>query len=75
MSRDDVARYGRAFDQLLTCAAGTDPVAACATGWINDLGPLLPGTSRRGVLPMLTHYFDTLLRTAPAERQRHCSAG
>lgn len=69
MSREDFARYRRAFDRLLACAASDDTVAACGTRWVEDLGTLLPAASARSVTPMLGHYFAQRLR-APAEAQR-----
>lgn len=67
MSRADFDRYRSAFDRLLACAASDKAVAACAEGWLADLGPLLPAGSQRVVLGMLGHYLTQRLR-APAEK-------
>lgn len=72
MSRDDFRRYLGALDQLLACAASERPVAECSSGWIADLGPLLPSASQRSIAPMLGHYFEQRLRAPGEQRQRYC---
>lgn len=73
MGRGDFQRYRAAFEQLLTCAQGDQPVATCSAGWTKDLGPLLPAGSERVVQGMLQHYFGSHLRADAAERQRQCA--
>jgi glyoxylase-like metal-dependent hydrolase (beta-lactamase superfamily II) len=72
MTRDDFRRYRGALDSLLSCAASERAVAECSTGWISDLGPLLPEASRRSVAPMLRHYFEQHLRAPGGQRDRYC---
>jgi glyoxylase-like metal-dependent hydrolase (beta-lactamase superfamily II) len=74
MSRADFLRWRGAFDGLLACAASERPVADCAAGWTEALGPLLPGASARSVAPMLGYYFQALLRAPEAQRGRFCAA-
>jgi len=74
LGREDFGRYARAFGRLLDCAAGDTSVATCATGWIGDLGPLLPAASHGTVAPMLNHYLGTRLRVPAAEQRRFCAA-
>lgn len=72
MSREDFGRYARAFNRLLDCAAGDKGVSVCAAGWVEDLGPLLPGASQRSAEGMLGYYFESLLRAPPAQREGFC---
>lgn len=72
MSRDDFKHYLGALDRLLSCAASDRTVAECSSGWIADLGPLLPAASQRSIAPMLGHYFEDRLR-APARQNRDCT--
>lgn len=74
MDGDTFRRYGRAFGRLVDCAASEATVAACAAGWADDIGTLLPEGSRRGAEAMLAHYFDAVLRAPAAARRRHCPA-
>jgi len=74
MSRNDFKRYVGALDRLLICAASERTVAECSTGWISDLGPLLPAASQRSVAPMLGHYFQERLRASAAQRDRYCKS-
>ncbi|MBL8346760.1 MAG: MBL fold metallo-hydrolase [Rubrivivax sp.] len=74
MDAETFRRYVRAYGRLVDCSASQDSVAACATRWAEDLGPLLPEASRRGAEAMLGHYFETVLRAPPPQRRRHCPA-
>lgn len=73
MSRDDFKRYLGALDRLLSCAASDRSVSECSTGWITDLGPLLPAASQRSIAPMLGHYFEERLRAPGAAQNRYCT--
>jgi glyoxylase-like metal-dependent hydrolase (beta-lactamase superfamily II) len=72
MSRDDFKRYLGALDRLLSCAASDRTVAECSSGWIADLGPLLPAAAQRSIEPMLGHYFKERLRVSADQRLRDC---
>ena len=67
--------YRIAFDGLLACAAGDTSVADCATRWERDLGSLLPEPQHRLSRMLLDYYFQNVLRTEPAKRDRYCRAG
>ena len=73
MSRDEFKRYLGALDRLLSCAASDRTVAECSTGWIADLGPLLPAASQRSIAPMLGHYFEQRLRAPATPQNRDCT--
>ena len=73
MDRHTFRGYVRAFGRLVDCAASERAVAACASGWAEDLGPLLPAPSRRGAEAMLGHYFEAVLRAPSAQRRRFCA--
>jgi len=72
MSRDDFRRWRGAFERLLVCAAGDRPAGDCASGWIADLGPLLPASSQRVAAGMLQSYFSASLRADAGRRARWC---
>ena len=72
MSRADFKRYRGALDHLLACAASERTVAECSTGWVADLGPLLPAAAQRSIAPMLGHYFQERLRTPAEQGRRYC---
>ena len=61
------------LDHLLACAASERTVAECSTGWVADLGPLLPAASQRSIAPMLGHYFEERLRAPGAAQNRYCT--
>lgn len=73
LDRAGFQRYQQALGGLLACAAGPSTVAACAQGWIDALGPMLPALAQRSVGPMLTHYFEARLRVPPETAARHCA--
>lgn len=74
MSREDFRRYRMAFERLLDCADGDQPVSACSAGWIADLGPLLPPSAQAEAREMIDDYFTEHLRAAPAKRDLYCQA-
>lgn len=74
MRHAQFGRYRRAFDGLLACAAGDASVADCAARWESDLGPLLPDNQRRLSRMLLDYYFQSVLRAAPAKRDKYCRA-
>lgn len=73
LDRSGFERYRQAFGRLLSCAAGPATEAECAAGWIDDLGPLLPGELRRSVAPMLGYYLKHTLRADTATLQERCN--
>lgn len=72
LSREDFGRYRQGFDTLLRCAGGNEPAAACITGWITALGPLLPEAQHGTARAYLGYYLDEHLRAAPAKAAAHC---
>ena len=72
MSRPDLGRWRTAFDRLLACAASDATVAACADGWIADLGPLLPEADGPLARELLGHYVPEVLRAPPARVAERC---
>jgi glyoxylase-like metal-dependent hydrolase (beta-lactamase superfamily II) len=60
LDRDGFARWRRAFDGLLQCAAGEAPAEACATGWIEAAGPLLAGHPEAFTRDLLGYYVQHL---------------
>ena len=75
MTHAQFRTYRIAFDGLLACAAGEADVAECATRWERDLGSLLPEPQHRLSRMLLDYYFQNVLRTEPAKRDRYCRAG
>lgn len=74
MSREDFGTWRRAFGLLLDCASGSAPTAACAAGWVDALGRLLPDRQRKQALGMTGYYVDHHLRAEPARRDAFCKA-
>jgi len=72
LTRAEFGRYRHALERLIDCAAGDQASAACAAGWVADLGPLLPAAQQRAATGMLQHYFATNLRAEGAARRRYC---
>lgn len=60
LDRDGFARWRRAFDGLLRCAAGAAPAESCATGWIEAAGPLLAGHPEAFTRDLLGYYVQHL---------------
>lgn len=60
------------LDHLLACAASERTVAECSTGWVADLGPLLPAAAQRSIAAMLGHYVQERLRTPAEQARRYC---
>lgn len=73
MSRGDFERYRGAFGNLLDCAASDRAQAACAEGWLADLGALLPATEHAFARQLLDYYLDAALRADPASRAALCA--
>ena len=46
-----------------------------STRWERDLGSLLPEPQHRLSRMLLDYYFQNVLRTEPAKRDRYCRAG
>ena len=66
MDRAGLARYRRGFAGLLACA-GSDAVAsACADGWIQAMGDLLPAPEQPQARRLLDYYLAERLRGAGA---------
>lgn len=75
MGREEFERWRTAFGRLLDCAASEAPAAACADGWVRDLGTLLPEANRPFARTLLAYYVPELLRAPPGQRQLWCGAG
>jgi len=52
-----------AFGRLLDCAQGSGDAAACADGWVRDLGALLPPDEAPRARRMTAYYVRDVLRT------------
>ena len=69
MSRADFSAYQKAFSALLRCAASEATKETCATGWIGDLGTLLPEDQHDFTRKLLDYYIDQHLRAEERTRQ------
>jgi glyoxylase-like metal-dependent hydrolase (beta-lactamase superfamily II) len=74
MSRADFRTWRRAFEGLLSCAAGEAEPATCARAWVDALGALLPVAEHPRARGMAAYYLRQHLRAEPAQRDRYCSA-
>ncbi len=72
LDRDGFATYRKAFDDLLECAAGNAPAAACKAGWLRDAGALVPPADLELAGSLLDYYIPHVLRAPPARRDRYC---
>lgn len=69
MNRGGLQTWRGAFDNLLACAAGDAPEAACVEGWLADAAPLLPDeASRSQARSLLQYYVPNVLRGDAAGR-------
>lgn len=71
MNRARFASWRTAFDNLLDCAASSQPKESCVAGWKRDAAPFI-AESGRDVDGMVAYYIDTRLRAPAAERDRFC---
>ncbi|HVI57942.1 MAG TPA: MBL fold metallo-hydrolase [Luteimonas sp.] len=70
MDHAGFARYRRGFDRLLACAASDADADACARGWLDDAGALVPRDEHALAGSLLAYYVPNVLR-APAARPRN----
>ena len=76
MDRAGFARYRRAFDRLLECAAGDGAAADCREAWLRDADGLIAAGDLALARSLLDHYLPHVLRAPSERRARHCrSAG
>ena len=62
LTREEFARYRKAYDDLLACAASSRTNDECASGWIADAGTLIAQNEHDHVRQALAYYLDTHLR-------------
>lgn len=72
MDRQGFARYRKAFDALLQCAAGDADAAVCRDDWLREAGSLVSEADVPLARSLLDHYLVHALRAPPAQRDRHC---
>lgn len=72
MDRAAFHRWRDAFGGLLDCAASAATASACAQGWVEALGPLLPASEQGRARGMVGYYLAEHLRAAPPGRDRFC---
>ena len=72
LDREGFTRYRKAFDALLTCAAGEQSAAECIDGWMEQVADWVPVPEREPARDMLQFYFDSALRVPDAQRLRFC---
>lgn len=72
MQPRDLARYRRAFDNLLACAASKRDKASCSAGWIDDAGTLIGESERDAARTLADYYVENVLRGDPARIERAC---
>lgn len=63
MDRHGFARYARAFDRLIACAATRDDAVVCEDGWIADAGPLLAADDQKRARAMIGYYVGQLRKS------------
>lgn len=69
MNRAAFAEYRAAFDDLLACAASTEPKETCIDGWLHKARDLVVEGDQQLARDMLGYYIEQLLR-APTEPTR-----
>lgn len=62
MTRAQFTQYRTAYDHLLACAASTRTNEECASGWLADLGVLVPASEHAYAREALAYYLDQHLR-------------
>lgn len=62
LTRDQFTQYRTAFDNLLACAASSRTNEECASGWLKDVGPLVPEPDHAFTRQLLGYYLDQHLR-------------
>lgn len=62
MTRGQFARYRKAFDRLLACAASSKSNDECANGWLDDAGAWIGENERAYSRDALAYYLDNVLR-------------
>lgn len=72
MDHAGFARYRRAFDRLLDCAAGGADAQACGRRWRDDAGPLLPPAQAALSDTLLAYYLPRVLRDPAAPARNGC---
>jgi len=68
-------RYRVAFDNLLTCAAGTESSDTCRARWLRDVGTLIAPGDTALADTLLDYYIGQVLRAPRARRLQYCHAG
>ena len=74
MDRAGFARYRKAFDGLLACAASDASVDACSDRWLADAGDLVGDDQQALARSLLGYYLPQVLRAPAERRQRDCPA-
>lgn len=74
MSRAVFETYRTAFGRLLDCAASTQPVESCATGWLHDAETLLDGADPSFTRELLNDYLGEVLRGDRSRLEALCKA-
>jgi hypothetical protein len=70
MDRAAFRTYRKAFDRLLTCAAGVDGKDSCIDGWFADAKSIVsPGDVAYGRV-LLAYYFDQFIKPDAPGRKR-----
>jgi glyoxylase-like metal-dependent hydrolase (beta-lactamase superfamily II) len=62
MSREQFAQYRTAYDNLLGCAASSRTNEECASGWLKDVGTLVPEPEHAFTRQLLGYYLAQHLR-------------
>ncbi|MFN2443616.1 MAG: MBL fold metallo-hydrolase [Thermoanaerobaculia bacterium] len=60
MSRAEFAIYRRAFGNLLDCGASDATKESCASGWIMELGTMLPESEHAFTRRLMDYYVEAL---------------
>jgi glyoxylase-like metal-dependent hydrolase (beta-lactamase superfamily II) len=69
MQRQAFSAYGKAFSNLLSCAAGDSRINVCVDGWINDASVVLDSKDVSYARTLIGYYVQNYLRN-PTERIR-----
>ena len=72
MDRNGFARYRKAFDGLLACAASDASVDACSDRWLGDVGDLVGDDRHAQARSLLGYYLPQVLRAPAGRRHRDC---
>jgi hypothetical protein len=71
MTREDFNTYRRGFANLLACGRSGKPTDDCTSGWLTDLGPLVPDGDRKFASSLMDYYVG-VLRADPAKVAKLC---